>query len=185
VFKRLGKNKKAATDNPHEFATLAVRILKEKLADQLVAGIQYHKINQWYEMSQLESEVESWMAHLVPAPHSIYDHVECDSEIERAFVTDLELRDDVRLYVKLPSWFRVPTPVGEYNPDWAIVMEVRDEHGKPTGEPMLYLVRETKDPSWKTTLRPDERRKISCGERHFKDTLGVDYRVVSKASELP
>ena len=88
-------------------------------------------------------------------------------------------------YLKLPSWFKVPTPVGEYNPDWAIVMEDRDEHGQPTGNPFLYLVRETKDRNWKANLRPDEQRKIQCGERHFKGALGVNYKVVTKASELP
>ena len=64
-------------------------------------------------------------------------------------------------------------------------MEERDAHGKPTGKPNLYLVRETKDKNWKTELRPDQRRKIECGERHFRGALGVDYKVVTKASELP
>ena len=64
-------------------------------------------------------------------------------------------------------------------------MEERDEHGQAAGKPLLYLVRETKAENWKTDLRPDERRKITCGERHFKDALGVNYKVVSKAGELP
>jgi type III restriction enzyme len=97
----------------------------------------------------------------------------------------LDLRDDVQLYVKLPSWFKVRTPVGEYNPDWAIVMEDRDAHGDPTGEPLLYLVRETKAANWRTSLRPEERRKIKCGERHFEGALGVSYKVVTTAGELP
>jgi type III restriction enzyme len=79
----------------------------------------------------------------------------------------------------------VDTPIGEYNPDWAIVMEERDEHGQPTGEELLYLVRETKDTTKLAELRPDERRKVICGERHFKDTLRVDYKVVTSAHELP
>lgn len=159
--------------------------LKEKLADHLVNGVQYEQINEWYEMTQLETSIESWMDYMVPAGHSVYDHVIYESEVEKEFVDGLEKRGDVKLYLKLPGWFTVSTPVGEYNPDWAIVMEERDAHGHPTGKPLLYLVRETKAGNWKTALRPNEQRKIHCGERHFKGALGVDYKVVSKASELP
>ncbi|MBI3611382.1 MAG: DEAD/DEAH box helicase family protein [Nitrospirae bacterium] len=190
IFKR-AKKKRGALDNPYGFATAAVQILKGKLADHLVNGIQYQKINEWYEMTQWESEIPSWKEYLVPSCRSngsdgasLYDNVIWESEIEKKFAEDLEKLDFVKLYVKLPSWFTVDTPVGTYNPDWAIVMEERDPYGKSTGKPFLYLVRETKDRNWKTELRPDERRKILCGERHFKDALGVDYQIVTKASEL-
>jgi len=175
----------AMVDNPNEFATVAVRFIKEKLTDQLVEGIQYERINKWYEMTQLDVEIPGWEEYLVPATNSVYDHVICDSDIERRFVEGLEHRDDVKLYLKLPAWFTVPTPIGEYNPDWAIVMEDYDEHGEPTGKPLLYLVRETKSTHRLDELRPDERRKIICGERHFQDALGVDYKVVVSARELP
>ena len=184
VFRRT-TNKQAALENPQEFALGAVRTIKEKLADHLVKGIRYEKIGEWYEMSQLQADVESWEEYLVPVQRSLYDYVEFESEVERAFVEGLEKRDDVKLYVKLPGWFVVKTPVGDYNPDWAIVMEERDEHGQPTEKSLLYLVRETKGENWRTDLRPDERRKIVCGERHFKDALGVDYKVVTVAGELP
>jgi type III restriction enzyme len=182
---RRTKNQKAAVKNPHDFATEAVRILKERLAEHLVMGIQYEPIEEWYEMTQLEAEIESWEQYLIPASRSVYDNVIYDSKVEREFVEGLERRDDVKLYLKLPRWFTVPTPVGEYNPDWAIVLEERDPHGEPTGKDLLYLVRETKDSDWKKVLRPNERRKIECGEQHFKRGLGVDFRVVTKASELP
>lgn len=184
VFRRT-KNRDAATHNPAEFAAVAVRVLKEKLAEHLVDGIQYEKINEWYEMTQLETEIESWMDYMVPADQSVYDHVIYESDVEKQFVCDIERRGDVKLYLKLPGWFTVSTPVGEYNPDWAVVMEERDAHGQPTGKPLLYLIRETKGDNWKTELRPNERRKIQCGEKHFKGALGVDYKVVSKAEELP
>jgi len=184
IFRRSAQ-KQAALDNPHGFATEAVRISKEKLADQLVAGIQYDRIDEWYEMCQFDGEIESWEQYLVPTKRSVYDHVIFESETEREFVRGLERRDDVRLYLKLPSWFTVPTPVGEYNPDWAIVMEDRDEHGEVRSRPLLYLVRETKDTTDRSRLRPDERRKIECGERHFDGALGVDYKVVTRAGELP
>jgi type III restriction enzyme len=183
IIKR-APNPQAALDNPNGFATAAVRIIKEKLADQLVEGIQYEKINQWYEMTQLDIEIPGWEDYLWPAERSVYDHVVYESEIERQFVEGLEHRDDVKLYLKLPAWFTVDTPIGEYNPDWAIVMEERDEHGQPTGEELLYLVRETKDTTNLAELRPDERRKVHCGERHFRE-LGVDYKVVTSVHELP
>ena len=101
----------------------------------------------------------------------------------------LEAREDVRLYLKLPHWFNVPTPVGEYRPDWAIVMENPGARGKP----VVYLVSETKASTRKDSLRPNEWRKIQCGAAHFGSKQykkrgalrGVDYKVVTSASELP
>lgn len=90
----------------------------------------------------------------------------------------MDEREDIRLYVKLPAWFTVPTPVGNYNPDWAIVM---DDPNEPDGE-KLYLVRETKGDG---ELRPTERRKTECGAKHFEDGLGVSYRIVTDANDLP
>jgi type III restriction enzyme len=184
LFKRTS-NKQSAISNPRAFATEAVRILKGKLADELVKGIKYEKIDEWYDMTLLEEEIKSWKEYLVPAPHSVYDQVSYESEVERRFVEGLEARDDVKLYIKLPGWFTVDTPVGKYNPDWAIVMEERDEHGNPVGGEKLYLVRETKDTGKLDELGTDERRKVQCGERHFQDALGVSYKVVTSAEELP
>jgi type III restriction enzyme len=185
VFKRY-KFKQSATDNPQEFATVAVRTIKAKVADHLVNGIQYEKINEWYEMTKLEGEIEGWMDYLVDAGSaSLYDLIDCDSDIERDFVKALDARKDVKLYFKLPSWFKVETPVGKYNPDWAIVMEECDVHGEPVGEQYIYLVRETKGNNWKTSLRPSELRKIRCGAQHFNGGLKTDYRVVTSAGDLP
>jgi type III restriction enzyme len=184
IFKRMS-DKTAATNNPHGFATAAVQLIKDRLADHLVNGIKYYKINEWYEMTQLEIETQSWLDYMVPSKRSVYDHITYESEVERKFVEGLEQREDVKLYLKLPNWFKVLTPVGEYNPDWAIVMEERDEHGQATTKPLLYLVRETKDTHKLDDLRPDERRKVQCGEQHFKGALGVDYKVVTRADELP
>jgi type III restriction enzyme len=183
IFNQYPKPKDAMA-NPHEFAVQAINIIKNVLAEHLVSGIQYERLNEWFEMALFEAELEEWEDYLVPAKLSIYDHIAYDSDIERDFVKDLENRKDVKLFVKLPSWFVVQTPVGEYNPDWAIVMEDRDEHGEPTGKPMLYLVRETKGTTNLNELRPDERRKILCGKKHFKDALGVDYKVVKTAAEI-
>ena len=184
------KNKKAAVENPHEFATLAVGIIKEKLTDQLVDGVQYEKLGQWYEMSQFALELETWSEYLVKSVRpdgsegtSLYDGVFWDSvTIEKPFIEALEHRKDVRLYFRLPAWFLVNTPIGQYNPDWAIVMDNPENN---EAKPVLYLVRETKGTGRLSDLRPQERRKILCGKRHFEGALGVSYRVVSSASELP
>jgi type III restriction enzyme len=183
IFRR-SSNKQASLANPHAYATEAVRIIKEKLADQLVSGIQYTKLDQWYEMTQLEAEIASWKEYLIPAPHSVYDQVIYDSDTEKGFVEGLEGRDDVKLYLKLPRWFTIPTPVGNYNPDWAIVLEERDAYGQPLDTPLLYLVRETKSTTRSDRLRPDEQRKIDCGKSHFREALGVDYKEVTNSGEL-
>jgi len=184
IFKRV-TNKQPALANPQQFATVAVQIIKTRLADQLVDGIKYEKIDEWYEMTQFAEEIETWENLVMPGDHSLYDHVICDSVVERKFVEGLESRDDVKLYIKLPNWFTVPTPVGEYNPDWALVMEDRDEHGDANGRDLLYLVRETKSTKNLDELRPDERRKIKCGEKHFVGALGTSYSVGPDVADLP
>lgn len=180
VLFRLNQDRqREAMDNPQEFASVAVRLIRNKLADQLVDGIKYERINEWYEMTQFVAEIESWQEYLVPASNALYDHVIVDSEVERQFVEDLENKYHllVKAYVKLPSWFVVPTPVGNYNPDWAIVAE-------DNGSERLYFVSETKSTTNYDELRPDEVRKIRCGQKHFEDALGVSYRHVTSADEL-
>lgn len=181
---RRTQNRQPALDNPHEFAAVCTRIIREKLKDQLVDGVRYEKINEWYEMSQLDLEIETLAEYLIPAERSLYDPVICDSKNEKQFVEGLENRKDVKLYLKLPSFFKVPTPIGSYNPDWAIVVEDTDQFGQPTGKEKFYLVRETKDTINLDDLRPDEKRKINCGKKHFGKALGVDYEVVNNAQDL-
>lgn len=100
--------------------------------------------------------------------------VECDSEVERQFAKDLDDNENVKLFVKLPRWFRIDTPVGPYNPDWAFVTE-REER--------LYFVRETKSTSDDEARRIQENQKTACGKRHF-EALGVDFDVVTGLSEV-
>ncbi|MBC7876570.1 MAG: DEAD/DEAH box helicase family protein [Anaerolineales bacterium] len=182
IFKQASSTiQQAALKNPFEYASVASRIIKNKLADQLVEGIQYEKINQYYEMTQF-IDIPSWEDNVIPSPHSIYDHVIFDSDIEKEFVEGLESREDVKLYIKLPKWFTVPTPIGEYNPDWAIVLEKKNEADEV--EDVLYLVRETKDTLNLDDLRPDEKRKIISGKKHFENALKVDYKVVTSSKGL-
>lgn len=182
--------KERAMDNPQEYIALAARSIKHRLADQLVDGIQYEQIDAWYDMTLLEADIPLLQEYIEPSTTidgkdgtSLYDYVGVDSDVERRFVRDLERRHDVKLYIKLPDWFEVDTPVGKYNPDWAIVITKIDEHQR--AQDTLYLVAETKSTANKDKLRPDERRKIACGERHFTDALHVPYKQVTTARELP
>lgn len=172
ILKRT-ENQQAALDNPPEFAKVVVEHVREKIMHQLIDGIKYEKIGEAYEMRQFDCEMESWKDCMVSASRSIYDHVIWDSEVEKKFVEGLERRNDIKLYVKLPAFFTVPTPIGNYNPDWAIVKEDRDAHGETIEQ--LYLVHETKGTKSLAALRPNEAQKICCGERHFRDALGVGY----------
>lgn len=179
--------KNAAMDNPHEYATVATRIIRAQLANQLVDGIEYEKINEWYEMTEFVTDIESWEDILIPTEKSLYDNVKYDSGVERDFIEGLENRKDVRMYVKLPGWFKVQTPIGNYNPDWAIIMDNLDEHGGVVdNKPLLYLVRETKGTTNIEELQHDsERQKVKCASVHFNKALGVDYRIIKEANDLP
>jgi type III restriction enzyme len=134
-------------------------------------------------MSEWIEEEETVSERLVPVTNSIYDAIVVQSEVERKFIDKLKKRTDVRLFVKLPGWFKVKTPVGQYNPDWGLVMEDVDKFGDPG--PLLYLVRETKSDPSASSLRVREHQKIHCGDRHFVGALGVDFRVVTSADDLP
>ena len=106
--------------------------------------------------------------------HSVYEYVVYESEIEKEFAQKLDSRTDIKLFVKLPGWFEIDTPVGKYNPDWAIV-----RHDDDT----LYLVRETKSTKDFLKLRTSEADKVRCGQKHF-ETLGVPFKVVVSHEEV-
>jgi type III restriction enzyme len=173
-------DRQAALNDPQEFASQAARVLRERATHQLVDGIQYEKDGTWYDLTQWAAEEESGSDRVVPTAHSIYDQIVVQSDTERRFAEQLNKRKDVRLFLKLPAWFKVPTPVGQYNPDWALVMESADDR-----DLLLYLVRETKSTTVEDQLRGTENQKIHCGERHFQGALDVDYRVVVRVEDLP
>lgn len=109
---------------------------------------------------------------------SVYNYIEIDSEVEREFAIECEQDQDVKFYIKLPSWFKVKTPLGQYNPDWALLIE---EYGKDK----LYFVVETKGDISKDKLRPVESAKIKCGRKHFNaiDT-GVTFKKATSLKEV-
>lgn len=177
------KNCRAGLNNPQEFTAQAAQVIRTRAIQELVAGIQYQKDGTWYEMSQFTEEEETVSDRLISVSKSIYDHIIVESDTERRFVEKLKNRGDVRLFVKLPGWFKVATPVGAYNPDWALVMEQVDAYGD--SGPRLYLIRETKSTTVADELRGMENHKIHCGERHFVGGLQVDYKVITSADDLP
>jgi type III restriction enzyme len=110
---------------------------------------------------------------VVETNKSIYDYILYDSGVEKKFAEELNSMRDVKYFIKLPYWFKVPTPIGNYNPDWAILKE---------NGGVVYMIRETKSSKDKLKLRIPESDKIRCGKSHF-DALEVDYAVCSSVDE--
>ncbi|CAN2190839.1 COG3587 Restriction endonuclease [Candidatus Nanopelagicaceae bacterium] len=132
-----------------------------------------------WSMEFFKSRVsKAYESSLEKVTKSIYDYIPVDSEIEREFARGLEAREDVELFIKLPGWFKIDTPVGGYNPDWAIV-RTNEENEKS-----VYLVRETKGTTNLDELfRESEVWKVVFGGEHFK-AIGIDYKMVKQASDL-
>ena len=159
--------------NPQRFMDQVAAILKHALHRLLVDGIKYERVpgdgaDAAWEMMRFESEELVNYLTALEVRKSIYEYVVYDSQVEREFARRLDEREDIKLFVKLPAWFKVDTPVGTYNPDWAIL-----KHETET----LYLVRETKGTKDFLKLRNAEADKVNCGKRHF-EALGVPFDVV-------
>jgi len=163
--------------NPQRFMDAVVGILKRELHRLMIDGIKYEKIadQEWSMRLFEDKEIISYLTNRLEVKKSVYDAVVYDSEIERKFAEELDRREDIKLFVKLPGWFKVETPIGEYNPDWAILKH---------DDTVLYLVRETKGTKDFEKLRNAEAEKIRCGRRHFEALGGVDFDVVVTAGEV-
>jgi type III restriction enzyme len=170
---RLGE----VASNPQQFLDQALASIKKALHELMVAGIKYERIaGAEYELRQFtEKEFESYLTRLIKVENSIYDVVEFESEVERKFAEALNGRSDIKLFIKLPAWFKNDTPLGSYNPDWAIVKEADEK---------IYLVRETKGTTDLFNLRESERQKIYCGKAHFDALDNVDYKWVASANDV-
>ena len=115
--------------NPQQFMTLAAREISRALHDLMLEGIQYEKIaDHYWEMGRIEKEAEAGIVRYLNNLYGVrnpekylFDQVEYDSQVEKQFAKDLDDSEYVRLFVKLPSWFKIDTPIGPYNPDWAFV----------------------------------------------------------------
>jgi len=168
------------TINPQAFMTEIAKLINRALYEMVVDGIKYERLeNQIYEMRLFqEKEIEEYLSRLYEIQstddRSPYDYVQYDSEIEREIAERLDTNENVKFFCKLPRWFVVPTPLGNYNPDWAVVTE-KDEK--------VYLIRETKSTHDRDKRRDFENRKIDCGQAHF-NALGVNFKVATNIHEV-
>ncbi len=165
--------------DPQRFMDAVAAILKHELHRLLVDGIKYERLPdtgpeaEWEMMLFKNEELINYLTAL-QVQKSVYEYVVYESEVEREFARRLDQREDIKLFVKLPGWFEIDTPVGKYNPDWAILKQ---------NEQTLYLVRETKATRDFLKLRTSEADKVRCGQRHF-EALGVPFAVAVSADEV-
>ena len=165
--------------NPNDFISMAKRVIQSELAKLVVEGIQYERIaGSLYELRELQKDGEEEKDRFLDQMYKVknsgksdFDYVAFDSEVERQFAEKLDSREDVKFFMKLPAKFKIPTPVGDYNPDWAIIKQV-------DGEDRLYMIRETKSTLDELKLRPTEAAKIASARQHFK-AIGIDNYEVS------
>ena len=168
--------------NPQVFIFMSAKQILKILNNLMLDGIEYQKIDgKYWAMHIIEEDAEKEMTryihnlyHVQNVEKTLYNNIECDSEIEKQFAKDLDKHEAVKFFMKLPTWFKIDTPVGSYNPDWAFVAHE---------DKKLYFVRETKGSRDKEDLRIKENQKIKCGKKHFEE-LGVDYAVVTNFSEV-
>ena len=150
--------------NPQQFIELTADAINRCKRLALVDGIKYQRLgdDDYYAQELFETEeLTGYLKNLVQdTQKSVYQHVVYDSAVERDFAEALEKNEAVKVYAKLPGWFKVPTPLGTYNPDWAVLIE-RD------GQERLYFVVETKSSLIEGDLRDREGGKIKCGAAHF------------------
>jgi type III restriction enzyme len=150
--------------NPQQFIELAAEIINRAKRMALVDGIKYQRIGEetYYAQQLFETEeLSGYLKSMIDANKSVHEQVIYQSDTERTFAEDLEKNEAIKVYAKLPGWFKVPTPLGPYNPDWAVLVE-------KDGAERLYFVVETKSSLFTDDLRDKESAKIECGKAHFK-----------------
>ena len=169
--------------NPMEYFNKTLEIINNNLEHLLIKNIEYVKItgeNSEYDKSQFVKEFTAYLddKKLVKSSKSIYDYIYCDSGvIESNFANELENNEDVKLFVKLPNWFVINTPLSKYNPDWAITLKIGNHEE-------TYFVIETKGTQNERYRRETENDKIKCGEKHFEVLDDVVYDNVVTCDEF-
>ncbi|PIS47133.1 MAG: DEAD/DEAH box helicase [Elusimicrobia bacterium CG08_land_8_20_14_0_20_51_18] len=168
--------------NPQMFLDLAVAEIRAVLHDLMIDGIKYEKLagKEYTMMLFSDKDVETYAANLYKiskAEKTITDHIVIDSmsDVERKFAGDCEKNDNIEFFIKLPDWFTIKTPIGDYNPDWALIYK---------NENRIYFVAETKSTLDQAKLRPQEAMKIKCGKAHFKEFPDVKFKHVKDVSGL-
>lgn len=159
--------------NPNDFIQMVKGCLRDVLSKIVIDGIEYEKLDEYvYELRDLQrdslQDAKRIVDQLYEVKHrqkSIVDKIVYDSSVERDFAALLDGREDIKLFLKLPDKFKIDTPVGPYNPDWAIVKE-------SDGQEKIYMIRETKS-SAQQELRQSEENKIKLAKKHF-EAIGID-----------
>lgn len=166
--------------NPQAFIETCIDIINGQKRQFIIDGIKYHRLgeDQYYDQRLIEEDdLMGYVGdHLVEASKSVYQYTVCDSRIEANLAREFERSENISLYTKLPGWFTIPTPLGEYNPDWAIF------YRKADGE-KLYFITESKGSTSELKLRPTEYGKIRCGQEHFS-SLSTRLIVASNMEEV-
>ena len=158
--------------NPQKYMDEVGKLIETQMRMMIVDGIKYTKIgdDDYYVQSEFENaELFGYFSkNMIASKKSVYEYVIYDSQNEEAFAERFEKNESIKLYAKLPGWFKINTPIGTYNPDWAVLME-------KDGDQKLYFVLETKGNTLIEALRPTESAKIACGKAHFQ-ALGHEVR---------
>lgn len=181
ILKRIDASKFAMfKSNPEEFISKVIKTIKEQKATMIVECIRYNTIDDTYDSTIFTNEKHSsTYERAIPANKSIMEYVFPDSNGERDFAEALEKATEVCVYAKLPRSFQIPTPVGNYAPDWAIAFEKdKVKH--------VFFVAETKGSMDTMMLRPVEKAKIECAKKLFNEasTGNVHYAHVASYQDL-
>lgn len=181
ILKRIDASKFALfKSNPEEFISKVIKTIKEQKATMIVECIRYNTIDDTYDSTIFTNEKHSsTYERAIPANKSIMEYVFPDSDGERDFAEALEKATEVCVYAKLPRSFQIPTPVGNYAPDWAIAFEKdKVKH--------VFFVAETKGSMDSMMLRPVEKAKIECAKKLFNEasTGNVHYAHVASYLDL-
>ena len=170
-------------NNPEAFLEQAVELIRSHRHALAIDGIRYAKLDgQEYYVQEIFDTTEL-LANLdrnaVKVEHSVYDYVVYDSStVEKPVAVALDNDPDVKMFFKIPSRFKIETPIGTYNPDWAVYLN-------KNGEEKLYFVLETKGDTSFMHLKTSEQLKIHCGKEHFKALdAGVELETATSWTEL-
>ena len=159
-------------NNPQAFYERVLEIIARNRHELAIDGIKYVKLagQEYYAQEIFDSQ--EFIAYLdrnaISVEHSIYDYLIYDSGVESRFAKSLDDDPDVKMFFKIPRRFKIETPIGPYNPDWAVFLE-------KDGEEKLYFVLESKGTTNLFDTRTPERLKIHCGEKHFAALDDVEF----------
>ncbi|QEE50705.1 type III restriction endonuclease subunit R [Flavobacterium alkalisoli] len=166
--------------NPQKFIEGCIDIINEQMNLHIIDGISYKKIGdtEYYSQELFENkELFGYLkSNLKESSKSPYNYVVYDSNVESDLTKEFENSENISVYAKLPEWFKIETPLGTYNPDWAIMWKDQDEE-------KLFFVVESKGSTGLFDLRPKEAGKIKCGKRHF-DAIGSKMIVATNMTDV-